>query len=152
MTDDTIVRNSVAPENPEDLISKAQVLACPFCGGVDTHDPIHGNTFRIVCSTCGAGTDMYETPAQVIAAWNRRPNAKADDVRGEVTDATRYKWLEEHLGTELMPYRSGAVWRIRFLPDNQNSGRLPGSGIIDAKFPTLGSAIDAALSHRGARE
>ena len=53
---------------------------CPFCGGSpklesDTHRKEFGrDRFRIVCSSCYAGTRWYDSPDEAWLMWNRRVN------------------------------------------------------------------------------
>lgn len=46
-------------------------LACPFCGGeaIGVHER---DGFSEHCKLCWAGTDVCNTKAEAIAAWNRR--------------------------------------------------------------------------------
>ena len=51
---------------------------CPFCGGnpkveSDSHRREFGrDRFRIVCSSCYAGTRWYDGPNEAWLMWNRR--------------------------------------------------------------------------------
>lgn len=58
---------------------KALAQACPFCG-FDKPDVRDNRTdaFWVDCPVCGAETTGFDTPAEAIAAWNRRtPPAQA---------------------------------------------------------------------------
>ena len=52
--------------------------ACPFCGGSpklesDPHKKSFGrDKFRIVCSSCYAGTRWYDSPDEAWLMWNGR--------------------------------------------------------------------------------
>lgn len=51
---------------------------CPFCGGSpklesDSHRREFGrDRFRIVCSSCYAGTRWYDSPDEAWLMWNGR--------------------------------------------------------------------------------
>ena len=51
---------------------------CPFCDGIpklesDLHRKEFGrDRFRIVCSSCYAGTRWYDSPNEAWLMWNRR--------------------------------------------------------------------------------
>ena len=51
---------------------------CPFCGGSpklesDTHRKEFGrDRFRIVCTSCYAGTRWYDDPDEAWLMWNGR--------------------------------------------------------------------------------
>lgn len=55
---------------------------CPFCGGAARAQRKSGVTGqvcrsryyreRVICKSCGAGTDEHKAPGKAVAAWNRR--------------------------------------------------------------------------------
>lgn len=57
--------------------SSAELLPCPFCGGVAepwdaNHTSVQG--FEIVCinGRCGAATGLFPTKPMALRAWNTR--------------------------------------------------------------------------------
>lgn len=58
-----------------DLNEQQNLAACPFCGGRADTDFIEGASYIIECSICGSHTGFEDSPADAIAAWNRRAPA-----------------------------------------------------------------------------
>ena len=51
------------------------LLACPFCGGKAALESGPPHLFYVECTRpdgCGISGQVSESPAEVIAAWNRR--------------------------------------------------------------------------------
>lgn len=53
-----------------------ELLPCPFCGGeaeMLTAESMHGgNLYGVMCDCCACRTDVYDTEAEAVAAWNTR--------------------------------------------------------------------------------
>lgn len=130
----------------DDTISKAQVLACPFCGGANIvlTEAWDGDAsgLHYVCdytqSGCGGAGGRRTDEELALAMWNERvaTNAKADDVRGEdARDAARYRWVREQL-VRVDRFGKDNIWAREALDYN-----------VDAAL-----SDEAALSHRGERD
>jgi len=53
-----------------------ELKKCPFCGGkamLIRAREWYGY-YSVGCSKCGIETNLHDTPAEAIAAWNRRSN------------------------------------------------------------------------------
>ena len=51
-----------------------ELKPCPFCGGnaLSGDTSKHYNEYLVWCTRCGAETDVQDTRAEAISAWNRR--------------------------------------------------------------------------------
>lgn len=60
-----------------------KLLECPFCGGeaeILTAESMHGGLIAgIMCNGCSARSDVYDTEAEAIAAWNTRYHSAFDE-------------------------------------------------------------------------
>lgn len=69
-------------DNPA-MTDTTKLLPCPFCGGKaelntwgNDRDGCH--VAKVICDSCSASADSFETQDQAIAAWNRRASPSPD--------------------------------------------------------------------------
>lgn len=65
------------------MTDTTKLLPCPFCGGKaelntwgNDRDGCH--VAKVICDSCSASADSFETQDQAITAWNRRASPSPD--------------------------------------------------------------------------
>ena len=68
------------------------LLPCPFCGGNASIPESYPYHHLVFCTSCGCKTDICDTEAEAIAAWNRRVEPKVTvEIHHILTDAPKGK-------------------------------------------------------------
>ena len=68
----------------------AELLPCPFCGGVGTlHSIDMCETVYAVCMNCGVRTTDYKHAEQAINKWNTRTPKEMHEKHTETHDNTQ---------------------------------------------------------------
>ncbi len=76
----------LSDETPE--LKPPALLPCPHCGGTDISVSGVRQGYRVSCSLCGAGTEVYVAVQGTAAAWNRRADsAELSALRAELAAA-----------------------------------------------------------------
>jgi len=134
-------------------MSRVELLPCPFCGGpaglvqcpptgwkVSCHSTdFSGMTNRYNCAV-GAETHVLPSKAEAIAAWNRRPGARAATApAGDLADKLEQmaQWLDDGLGHSVLspkPLREAA-----------QALRYQSTGVTEEWIADRATLVEAAL-------
>lgn len=118
----------------------AEIVKCPFCGGVAT---VGGLVPWVECQSCGASGPQKTTDEEAIAAWNHRHSG------GDGEDSARLDWLCSGRQKKVERTLSDGWYRVY---QDMASIMDPEDwhAMTDQFYETTREAIDAAMGAVGA--